>query len=298
MPKRRSNTISMESNSGNGAIGASGSGMSPGVINDLASRINNRLSESIVVEGDSRSRGRNEEIRDMEANEVMRSRMQQDIRDEIQRNQEGPSTDDGFFYSENLDAFETTYENINDDLINYEYENVLNGNTSTFGVELEFVGGNADAIASELYDLGITAVPYRLGYHARVSDNSKWKLERDGIVSSGSQGGELVSPILKDTPETWRQIEAICEVAKRHGARINQSCGGHVHIGMNKLDTARQRWRRFFKIVENYEECLYKAAGGDLGRIRSNASSYQLALVKELQKLIEWLLEWKMIVMS
>ena len=113
-----------------------------------------------------------------------------------------------------------------------------------------------------------------MGYHARVSDNSKWKLERDGSVSSGSQGGELVSPILKDTPETWRQIEAICEVAKRHGARINQSCGGHVHIGKNKLDTARQRWRRFFKIVENYEECLYKAAGGDLGRIRSNASNY------------------------
>ena len=113
-----------------------------------------------------------------------------------------------------------------------------------------------------------------MGYHARVSDNSKWKLERDGSVSSGSQGGELVSPRLKDTPETWRQIQAIRKKEKRHGARINQSCGGHVHIGMNKLDTARQRWRRFFKIVENYEECLYKAAGGDLGRIRSNASNY------------------------
>lgn len=333
MPKRRSNTISTEANGGSGAIGASGSGMSPGIINDLASRINQRLTESIIVHGDSRSRGRNEEIRvaydvdediyivdsasrqryfvsgdvesctcpdfqsrnricrhmnavnnaigaaeeeirSMDASEVMAARIQQDIRDEIQRNQEGPSQDDGFFYGENLDEFNRTYENINDDLINYEYENVLNGNTSTFGVELEFVGGNADAIASELYDLGITAAPYRLNYHARVSDNSKWKLERDGSVSSGSQGGEVVSPVLKDTPETWRQIEVICEVAKRHGARVNQSCGGHVHIGMNKLDTARQRWRRFFKMVENYEECLYRAAGGDLGRIRSNASSY------------------------
>ena len=27
-------------------------------------------------------------------------------------------------------------------------------------------------------------------------------------------------------------------------------------------------------MIENYEECLYRAAGGDLGRIRSNASSY------------------------
>ena len=333
MPKRRSNTISTESNSGSGAIGASGSGMSPGIISDLSNRINQRLSESIVVNGDSRSRGRNEEIRvtyddedeiyivdsasnqryfvssdvesctcpdfqnrnracrhmnavnnalgqaeeeirDLEANEVMATRIQQDIRDEIQRNQEGPSIDDGFFYCENLDEFDRTYENINDDLINYEYENVLNGNKSTFGVELEFVGGDADAIARELYDLGITAAPYRLNYHARVSDDTKWKLERDGSVSSGSRGGELVSPILKDTPETWRQIEVICEVAKRHGAWINQSCGGHVHIGMNKLDTARQRWRRFFKMVENYEECLYRAAGGDLGQIRSNASSY------------------------
>ena len=245
MPKRRSNTISTEANVGNGAIGASGSGMSPGIINDLASRINQRLTDSIIVHGDSRSRGRNEEIRviydedediyivdsesrqryfvsgdvesctcpdfqsrnricrhmnavnnaigaaeeeirSMDASEVMAARIQQDIRDEIQRNQEGPSQDDGFFYGENLEEFDRTYGNINDNLINYEYENVLNGNTSTFGVELEFVGGNVDAIERELYVLGITAAPYRLGYHARVSDNSKWKLERDGSVSSGS----------------------------------------------------------------------------------------------------------------
>ena len=63
MPKRRSNTISTEANSGNGAIGASGSGMSPGIISDLTSRINSRLMDTIVVTGDSRSRGRNEEIR-------------------------------------------------------------------------------------------------------------------------------------------------------------------------------------------------------------------------------------------
>lgn len=333
MPKRRSDTISTVANSENGAIGASGSGMSPGVINDLADRINSRLMETITVIENSTTRGRNEqvrvtynednesyivdsasnqryivsrdresctcpdfqyrnsvcrhinavnnavgiveeEIRNLEANEVMSARIQQDIRDELARNQENPSQDDGFFYCENLEEFERTYENINDNLINYEYENVLNGNKSTFGVELEFVGGNADAIARELYELGITAAPYRLNYHAIVTDNSKWKLERDGSVSSGNQGGELVSPILKDTPETWRQIEIICRVAKRHGASVNQSCGGHVHIGMHKLDTARQRWRRFFKMVENYEECFYRIAGGDLGRIRRNAEHY------------------------
>ncbi|MBM7836251.1 hypothetical protein [Clostridium sardiniense] len=64
----------------------------------------------------------------------------------------------------------------------------------------------------------------------------------------------LVSLISSDTSETRRQIKAICDVAKRHGERVYQYCGGHVHVEMNKLDTERQRWRRFFKTIENYEE--------------------------------------------
>lgn len=332
MPKRRTETISTVANAGSGAIGATGSGMSPGIINNLAERINERLREPVVVQGYSRSRNRmediniqynenqdnftvhsdeggyhtvdinehsctcgqyryreeycrhlravdeamgnvREEVQRIADEDVMRARMSQDAIDELNRNREGTSYDDAFFYTDNPEEFDRTFNNINDSMVMYEYENVLNGNTSTFGIELEFVGGDAHAIASELYDLGITSSPRRLGYHARATEGM-WKLESDSSVSSGSGGGELVSPVLSDTPETWRQIETICEVAKRHGARINQKCGGHVHIGMNKLDTARQRWRRFFKTIENYEECLYRVAGGDLGRVRSNAEHY------------------------
>lgn len=50
---------------------------------------------------------------------------------------------------------------------------------------------------------------------------------------------------------------------------------------MNKLDIALQHGRIFFKMVENYEKYLYRAAGDYLGRIRSNASSYmKLVLVR------------------
>ena len=214
-----------------------------------------------------------EDVIELSAADIGRMRIAQDIRDELDRNNEGLSEDDGYFYTDDPEAFDRTFENVEDRMINYEYEDVLNGNNSTFGVELEFVGGNADAIARELYDLGITAAPYRLRYHSTVEDNSKWKLERDGSVSDGSGGGELVSPILKDTPETWRQIEIICTVAQRHGAIVNERCGAHVHVGMNKLEPARQRWRRFFKMVENYEACFFRAAGGDLGRVRDNGYS-------------------------
>lgn len=211
-----------------------------------------------------------------EVNTAVTQRMQMDIHDEIDRsgitfNQE----DDDYFYSEHEDHFNEMLDHNFD--VPYEYDNVLNGNNITFGLELEFVNGNADEIASELYRLGICAYDNRVGYHAEGVPG-KWKLERDGSVSSGSSGGEIVSPVLRDTPETWRTIEKICEVAKRYGARINTQCGGHVHVGMDSLDTARQRWRRFFKLIGGYEECLYRFAGGDLGRVREGHYHYAMPI--------------------
>ncbi len=49
MPKIRSNTISTEANGGNEAIGASESGMILVIINYLVSRINQGLTDSIIV---------------------------------------------------------------------------------------------------------------------------------------------------------------------------------------------------------------------------------------------------------
>ncbi|WP_026884241.1 amidoligase family protein [Clostridium akagii] len=182
--------------------------------------------------------------------------------------------DDGFFYEDNKQTFKSMMQGEMEE-VPYEYENVLNGSKITFGVELEFVGGNAHAIARELYTLGICANAQRVGYHA-PSVEGKWKLERDSSVSSGDEGGELVSPILKDTPETWKSIEKICEVAKRHGATVNSKTGAHVHVGMEPLDTAKQRWKRFFKLIGRYEESIYRFSGGDLGRIRENHEHYAM----------------------
>ncbi|WP_283697469.1 hypothetical protein [Clostridium perfringens] len=123
-------------------------------------------------------------------NNVEATRRARDIRDEINRNIRGEEQDDNHFYTENEDAFNSDFENITDSSVQYEYENVLNGNTSTFGIELEFVGGDADAIARELYDLGIVSAPRRLNYHSR-SEPGKWKFEREGSVSDGDAGGDL-----------------------------------------------------------------------------------------------------------
>lgn len=276
MPKQRS--------SGSLAAGPSNGGTGNNESREMGERAANRISSSGALGNTlsmlntlvSRRRNStsidNEEFQLQEAQNVLE---QLDLHMEEERRNLINEEDDGFFYTEETDDQE--FNNILQELENaelpYEYENVLNGSRVTFGVELEFVGGDADRIAKELYDLGICAYDHRVRYHA-PSVPGKWKLERDGSVSSGSQGGELVSPVLTDTPETWRNIEKICEVAKRHGARINYQCGGHVHIGIEPLNTARQRWKRFFKSIGGFEDVIYRLSGGSLGRIRSNYSSY------------------------
>lgn len=183
--------------------------------------------------------------------------------------------DDGFFYTdpENEQAFNDALERARFEPLGYDYDNALNGSNVTFGLEIEFEGGNKSAIARELYDMGIISTPYVERYHSQ-GQPGKWKIENDGSLIDGA---ELVSPVLRDTPETWRQLEKICEVVKRHGGRISPRCGGHVHIGMDPLDTARQRWKRFFKTIGGYEPELYRLAGGTEGRVRSSAHEHYAA---------------------
>lgn len=176
--------------------------------------------------------------------------------------------DDGFFYTENREQFEEDKQRLLAEPLPYYYENVLNGSPITFGIELEFVNGDSNAIARELYNLGICGNSSMSGYHGRRVPG-KWTLERDGSVTSGGRGGELISPILQDTPETWRTLQTVCEVAKRHGATVNTKTGGHIHIGAaDNLDGKRQRWRRFFKMTAGFENVFHRLAGGEQGIFR------------------------------
>ncbi|WP_051276688.1 amidoligase family protein [Desulfovirgula thermocuniculi] len=144
----------------------------------------------------------------------------------------------------------------------YEYENVLDGSDNTFGVEIEFEGGDREAIARELYERGYIPEPRQVRYHAPRRPGM-WSFETDASVASG---GELVSPVFRDTPEAWRQIEEICEIVRRHGGRATARCGAHVHIGNLPLDHDPALWERLAALNRAYEDVIYRmAAGGESG---------------------------------
>lgn len=145
----------------------------------------------------------------------------------------------------------------------YLYSDVLPNPNMTFGLEIEFDGGDRQAIARDLYEEGLIAEPRQSGYHGGRTNPNLWAFERDASVT----GGELVSPIFRDTPTAWQQIEKVCEIVRRHGGRATAHCGGHVHIGTaSPLDSQNSRWDRLLRLVKANEDLLFRlAAGGESG---------------------------------
>jgi hypothetical protein len=66
-----------------------------------------------------------------------------------------------------------------------------------------------------------------------------WKVERDGSVSQGDYGGEVVSPILsgQDGLEMTKKVMRNMRAA---GADVNQTCGMHVHVSVDHMSNAQR----------------------------------------------------------
>lgn len=176
---------------------------------------------------------------------------------------------------EDDEAFRALFERAQRGDVPYEYENVLGGSNNTFGVEIEFVGGDRQAIARELYERGLIPEPRQRSYHTTRTPGM-WSFETDGSVD-----GEVVSPVFRDTPEAWRQIEEVCEVIRRHGGRPvspDRSIGCHVHIGNVPLDHDNTRFQNLINLWRANEDLLYRiGAGGESGG-RHRGTSYAVPL--------------------
>ncbi|MFZ5642529.1 MAG: amidoligase family protein [Bacillota bacterium] len=196
-------------------------------------------------------------INNARAREAEKERRQRRTRLEAWQKKYG----DDIMLTRNDEAFNRLHKAVKSgNAVQYEYENVLAGSENTFGIEIEFVSGNLHKIAHSLHGLGLGDGQIH-SYHSQRQPG-KWTVETDSSVSIGYRGGEVISPVLKDCPETWKQLEKVCEVIKRYGGRINSKCGGHIHICADPLDARSFRWNRLMKIWGGYEDVLYRMASG------------------------------------
>lgn len=110
-----------------------------------------------------------------------------------------------------------------------------------FGVEMEVVGCDRYDLERELRARGLAV--YNSGYTHQVM--SSWKIVTDASVMGGY---ELVSPPLKGRAGL-DQLKKACAALDAAGARVNRSCGLHVHHDVSDLDT--RAFGRLFRAWSN-----------------------------------------------
>jgi hypothetical protein len=69
---------------------------------------------------------------------------------------------------------------------------------------------------------------------------------------------EFVSPKFKGV-DGMRQLIADIQTIKSLGARVNSSCGLHIHVGFNRADAGAMK--KLTAIVANFEKAIFAATG-------------------------------------
>jgi hypothetical protein len=173
----------------------------------------------------------------------------------------------------NDDVWEAAQEHVEQTSYEYQYENVLGGAPVTFGVEIECVPDTSidsefpRRVADRLRAEGLTTQDRVEKHHKGAQHNEHtWGIEDDKSLTYG--GVEVISPILSDSPEHWRQLERVCAIIQEEGGMVNRSCGGHVHVGVSQtLDTDPPRWRRLARVYGAFQDVIYRmSANGERHR--------------------------------
>ncbi len=127
----------------------------------------------------------------------------------------------------------------------------------TIGMELEFTGLTRQTAAQVVANVfGTTARTGGRGWQASDDEGRTWNVVPDSSIrANGGEQCELVSPILR-----WGDIETVQRIVRElraAGAKVNDSCGFHVHIGAAGMTAKAVR-----NLVNNFashEELLFKA---------------------------------------
>lgn len=102
--------------------------------------------------------------------------------------------------------------------------------TYTFGVEIECIGCRFDEFMAAARRNGLSVYDQ---FYYNHTDMNMFKLTTDSSIS-GTNPAECVTPPLRSNGG-FESLKACCRSLSEIGARVNQSCGLHVHIGAADL---------------------------------------------------------------
>lgn len=114
----------------------------------------------------------------------------------------------------------------------------------TFGVEIECYHANRTELLLTATSEGVKLESQ--GYN-HTDSRETFKIVSDGSLS-GVDNNEIVSPVLKGSKAGFDQIKRITRCLDNVGARVNRTCGLHVHIGAKNLT-----FEQYLNVFKNYK---------------------------------------------
>lgn len=134
----------------------------------------------------------------------------------------------------------------------------------TYGTEIELENVKSQEIIKKLSK-------YKL---------SGWELKKDYSLHNGV---EIVSPILYDKEEYWKELNNVCEDTKNI-AFIDKCSSSHVHVGAHILGKNKKAWLNFVKLWAVYENIIFRFAYGEFYNYRDNIMDYSQPISNSLWK--------------
>lgn len=119
----------------------------------------------------------------------------------------------------------------------------------TFGVEIECYNVNQSLLIEKLIAKGINIRCE--GYNHNDSEEY-YKIVSDGSLI-GNNTCEVVSPILKGQ-SGLESLEIVCDTLNEIGAKVNRSCGLHIHFGAQSFEI--QRWQNIYVNYSRLENII------------------------------------------
>lgn len=151
--------------------------------------------------------------------------------------------------------------------------------TRTFGLEIEVdfpddtpTGYGEYMVRKEyarrLYQAGISQWDYPLpwrglrtrGGYTEVAN--RWSAQFDSTVDNvgGARGVEIVSPILRDDPQSWENLDTALSIAKELGATVYEKHGLHVNVGGVDFNHTIENHNHLLRMMKTYEDPIMRMA--------------------------------------
>lgn len=141
----------------------------------------------------------------------------------------------------------------------------------TFGVEIECVHANRAALieAGRTNGVDIHSEDYN------HTDNKKYfKIVPDGSIGGDVDPNEVVTPVLGGNQNGLATLKKAIKSLDAVGARVNRTCGLHVHIGAGKL-TGEQ----YVNVFKNYQK-LERLIDSFMAESRRGDAFYTRSILK------------------